>query len=139
MKIIYQGTVIGTPVGKPRMTRRTTWTPQAQRYFAYAKIIRQSFGLQEDEKILEDIDAIVMKCYLPIPKSTSGKKTKLLYNTPHKKSPDVDNIAKSVMDSLFENDGCVNSLFIEKFYIGEGEEPRIEISLLNRHTLELME
>lgn len=139
MKIIYQGTVIGVPVGKPRMTRRTTWTPQAQRYFAYAKQVRQSFGLQDDEKILEEIDCIKMKCYLPIPESTKGKKRILLYNTPHKKSPDVDNIAKSVMDSLFKNDGCVNSLFVEKFYIGEGEEPRIEILLLNRHPLELME
>lgn len=46
-----------------------------------------------------------MRFYIPFPKSWSKKKQALMYFRPHQSAPDIDNLVKGVMDSIFENKG----------------------------------
>ncbi len=39
----------------------------------------------------------------------------------HKQTPDIDNLAKSVMDSLMKNDSCVHYIKCKKFWAETGK------------------
>lgn len=91
-----------TPVGKPRMTRCDKWKqrPPVMRYRMFC-----------DEARLHDIR--VPECgahityVLPMPKSWSKKKRAAMDGQPHKQKPDLDNLTKSLLDALFEDDSHI--------------------------------
>lgn len=91
-----------TPVGKPRMTRRDKWKqrPSVMRYRMFC-----------DEARLHDIqvpeNGAHITFVLPMPKSWSKKKRAAMDGQPHQVKPDLDNLTKSLLDALFEDDSHI--------------------------------
>ena len=136
MKIKF--TVPGNPVGKgrPRFSRQgqyvRTYTPEKTvNYETLVKLEYErqcgTFRFSEDTPIDMRITA-----YLPIPKSVSQKKRRLMADKKIRpmKKPDVDNCGKAVADALlnlaYKDDCQIVDMSIRKFY---SEEPRTVITI----------
>ena len=133
--MIYEFEVIGNIIGKqrPRINTYTynVYTPTKTK--DYEEYIQQNFKIKyPNHEILEGRISVEIVAFLEIPKNTSKKKTIEMLNdniSPTKK-PDIDNIAKSVLDALnkfvFKDDNQVTKLIVEKKY-SEVEKVYIKI------------
>ena len=93
-----------TPVPAPRMTRSDKWKkrPCVMRYFAFRDEVRLKkvkFG---------NNDAVFF--YLTMPKSWSKKKKAEMIGKPHTQVPDIDNLLKALLDSLYEDDSHIYAI-----------------------------
>jgi Holliday junction resolvase RusA-like endonuclease len=129
-------TIPGAPQGKgrPRFSsyggRVHTRTPEQT--VLYENLVRTEYQRQCGETRFPDGKAlhVEIRAYFEIPKSVSKKKRAAMIaglEQPVKK-PDLDNIAKCVLDSLngiaYRDDSQVAELLISKFY---GETPRVKV------------
>lgn len=71
--------------------------------------------------------------YHSVPTSLSKKKRAAMFGQPCLKKPDADNIAKIILDALnglaYKDDAQIQTLVVEKFYVNEGEKPRVEVEI----------
>jgi Holliday junction resolvase RusA-like endonuclease len=120
--LIYKGEVMG----KPRQTRSDKWKTRAcvLRYRSMADEIRLAAG--RVTKFTKAPERLRITAYLPIPASWSKKKKAEHSGKLHTSKPDIDNIAKAVMDALFEDDSGVAELVAKKRW-DDGNGARIEI------------
>jgi Holliday junction resolvase RusA-like endonuclease len=130
-------TVYGNPVakGRPRFTRQgsfvKSYTPE--KTVNYENLVKISFDMCEEKEKLEGELAVSLMVYCSIPKSTSKKKKALMLNGDIRPTtkPDLDNIAKAILDSLngraFDDDKQVVSLIVQKYY---SDTPRVEIEIV---------
>lgn len=120
-------TIPGKPVGKarPRFRRAgfkvITYTPPENKKYEkeVARIYKQSIGV-----LYTDIPLRVrILAKFPIPESWSKKKKALKGEIMPNKKPDLDNIAKIILDGLngvaYTDDKQVTSMEIEKVYSDE--------------------
>jgi Holliday junction resolvase RusA-like endonuclease len=121
----------GEPVakGRPRFYNGHTITPaKTSNYENYAK---ELFMISKQPKLEGYIEATI-RAYFSIPKSTSNKKRQLMLEGEifPTKRPDLDNIAKIVLDALnklaYDDDSQVVRLVIEKYY---DDNPRVNLTL----------
>lgn len=99
------------PVGKPRMTRADKWKkrPEVLRYRAFCDEVRlRGIELPESGSHVTFI--------LPMPASWSQKKKALHAGRPHQSKPDVDNLTKSLLDALFEDDAHIWDVRVSKLW-----------------------
>lgn len=126
--------VLGKPIAKarPRLNKfGYTYTPE--KTVNYENLVKYTFQSKfpHHKPFLGLIEANIT-CIFDIPKSYSKKKTKELLeghnNYNHK--PDLDNIAKIILDSLngiaYKDDSQVTILHINKEY---GLQPKVIIEL----------
>lgn len=123
--------VPGTPVakGRPRVTKWGAYTPE--KTVNYENLVQFSYiEKYKDVDPLEGYLKIEMYFFMPILESTSKKRKKLMVERkilPDKK-PDLDNMMKSIADSLngiaYKDDKQILEAHIYKFY---AEEPRAEV------------
>jgi Holliday junction resolvase RusA-like endonuclease len=127
-------TIYGEPVakGRPRFTKRgIAYTPQ--KTSNYENLVKLSYLEIPREKYLngEQLQAEII-AFFSIPKSKPKKlQLKMLSGeVRHTKRPDLDNIAKSVLDSLngiaYNDDSQIVTLSVSKYY---SLEPRTEIRI----------
>ncbi len=127
-------TIYGEPVakGRPRFTKRgIAYTPQ--KTSNYENLVKLSYLEIPREKYLngEQLQAEII-AFFSIPKSKPKKlQLKMLSGeVRHTKRPDLDNIAKSVLDSLngiaYNDDSQIVTLVVSKYY---SSEPRTEIRI----------
>lgn len=99
----------------------------------YENLIKASY-VQECQGFFSAGEALEVRiaAYYDIPKSTSKSKRQQMLSgilLPTKK-PDIDNIAKCILDALngvaFHDDTQVVKLCMEKFY---AEKPRVEVEI----------
>lgn len=124
----------GEPKGKgrPRMSTKTgrAFTPKDT--LLYENLVKSRYWSCIGEKKLEGEIRAFITCYYKIPKSTSKTKRELMLHDKLRptKKPDLDNIAKVVLDSLngiaFNDDAQVVELIIKKYY---GEQPLVKVEL----------
>lgn len=83
-----------------------------------------------NDKIVDKPIKIKIKAYFEPPKSTSKKKYKELIGQSYTKKPDIDNIAKAILDGLngiaYTDDNQVSDLEVQKIY---GERARTEVEI----------
>ena len=105
-----------TPVPKPRQTRADKWKqrPPVMRYRAFADELR--LRLPKDFNL--NYKRIVF--YMPMPKSWSKKRRQKMEGMGHKQRPDIDNLAKSLLDALYSDDSHIYSISLAKFWAYEG-------------------
>lgn len=91
-----------TPVPKPRMTQRDKWAnrPCVARYHDFKDLIRAS-------QITIPSSGCIVTFILPMPKSWSKKKREAVNGAPHKAKPDIDNLLKALLDSVFNDDAHI--------------------------------
>lgn len=119
-------TVHGVPVpkGRPRATKKgIIYTPSKTRKFE--ELIAEIASQHKPENgLLKGAIELDFRFYLRRPKSLPEST-----NPEHVKNPDVDNLAKSVMDGLegiiYERDAQVTSLVATKEY----GEPRVDVRI----------
>ena len=107
-------------VPKPRMTQRDKWAkrPAVMRYRAFCDEIR-ALGCV----IPESGAHVTFK--MPMAKSWSAKKKAEMLGKPHQQKPDVDNLAKALMDAVLDEDEGVWDIRITKVW---SDVASIEIS-----------
>lgn len=127
----YEFEVIGEVIGKerPRVNMYTgcVYTPGKTKDYEF--LIQQYFKMKyPNYQTLNGRIAIEIIAYLKIPKSASKVKTQEMLDnkvSPTKK-PDVDNIAKVILDAMnkfvFKDDNQVAKISVEKRY---GEEEKV--------------
>lgn len=108
------------PIGKPRMTRSDRWKQRdcTDRYWLFKDEIRAAWGNRPLPDRLE------IKFVMPMPESWSKKKRSGMTGKPHQQKPDIDNLIKSVLDSLCENDAYIWQVSASKVW---GDVGAIEI------------
>lgn len=126
-------TIQGSPVakGRPRFARRgnfvTTYTPTNT---AQAESEIQKEALNHIREPITAPVELSIVFYMAIPSSTSKKRAESLKNAPHVKRPDVDNLAKLVLDALngiaWKDDSQVFKMTVEKRY---SDNPRTEVTI----------
>jgi Holliday junction resolvase RusA-like endonuclease len=123
----------GDPQGKgrPRYSRvKKPYTPEKTR--EYERAVADCYTVKYGGIKLLGPLAVKIIAYSSIPKSTSKKKRLEMLNGTIKntKKPDVDNIAKIILDGLngvaYEDDKQVCSLTVEKFF---DERPRVCVEI----------
>lgn len=126
--MIYEFEVPGkiTGKGRPRVNTQTAIAYTPAKTKEYEELVKQYFILKYRRiNPLEGRIKISIKAYMGISKNASKKqKEEMLKNmiSPTKK-PDIDNIAKIVLDALnklaFKDDNQITKLEIEKVYAEE--------------------
>lgn len=137
--MLIQYTVVGIPKpqARPKVFHKTlksgrdfvhTYSPKSDWFhLVYTETLKQKEKLKNRFSGALRLNLLF---YLPIPKSFSKKKREnLMYVS---KRPDVDNLAKAVMDAMnntgiWEDDSQIARLDIVKAY---GEEPKCVITLI---------
>ena len=136
MEIYYRVVGIPKPQARPKTFHRTlksgrsfvtTYSPKSDWFhLVYTETLKQKEKLKN--RLSGALELKLMFC-LPIPKSISKKKREKLHFVT--KKPDVDNLAKAVMDAInnvgiWEDDSQVAILIASKTY---SDEPRCEITI----------
>ena len=117
------------PVAKPRMTRSDKWKNRecVMRYRAFSDQINSERSFIE--KMVEDVftsGALNITFTIPVPKSWSKKKQMMMCGKRHTQKPDLDNLVKAVMDSVFpDSDSFIHEIHAKKFW---GSSGSIEVS-----------
>ena len=115
----------GPPPGKPRMTRRDKWAkrPAVMRYRDWSDRLRAAAGnlLPRADKVT----SITWSAYFAPPKSWKIVNRVDAIGELHRAKPDLDNIAKAVLDSLWpDDDSAIAVMQCDKAW---SARPRIEI------------
>jgi len=126
----YRLCIPGEPMAKarPRFTGKFVYTPA--KTVNYEVLIKELFIGKYGSVMIDGYINANIVAYFFIPKSASKKKRDEMIKgvlLPTKK-PDLDNIAKIILDSLnkiaFVDDSYVTRLSVEKYY---SENPRVEV------------
>lgn len=129
MKLDYIVTGTPKPQSRPRFFRNKagymgTFSPKTDWFnIVYAETLKIKQEYLSNKK-LDRALSIELNFFMPIPKSLSNKKKMLLGNTYVKKKPDIDNLAKAVLDAinytnLWEDDSQIVDLRAIKTYSDE--------------------
>lgn len=133
IKLIIKGEPVGK--GRPRFRRSgQPYTPEKTRI--YEDYIKMCYRVQngKDRVTPGAAVAVTIRACFGIPKKTSKKKRELMLASPAplrpKKKPDVDNIAKIILDALnglaWEDDKQITGLLITKEY---SQQPQIIVEI----------
>lgn len=97
------------PMGAPRQTRADAYKgrPVVLRYRAYKDEIR----LRRVEVAPRGAHILFV---LPMPASWSKRKKRQMNSEPHESVPDIDNLAKGLLDALFDDDAHISDIRISK-------------------------
>lgn len=133
--MLYEFEVPGkiTGKGRPRVNTATAIAYTPTKTKEYEELVKQYFIIKNRcAKPLEGRLAVTIKAYFGIPKNTSKKQKEEMLNnniSPVKK-PDIDNIAKIILDALnrlaFNDDNQIIKLSIEKVY---SEEEKVYVKI----------
>jgi Holliday junction resolvase RusA-like endonuclease len=115
----------GEPIAQPRVKVSTkggfarAYTERDHPIHAYKQAIRLRY-VNSGGEVLEGPVSIRIVCWFDRPKSHSKKRRQ--QPEPKTTKPDLDNLAKAILDSLNEiaytDDGQVYRLTVEKWYVG---------------------
>jgi hypothetical protein len=99
------------PVAKPRMTKSDSWKkrPRVLKYWAFKDEIRR-----HGVTLPEAGSHVVF--VLPMPKSWSAKKKAHHDCSKHQQTPDVDNLKKALLDSIFAQDCHIWDVRVSKIW-----------------------
>lgn len=97
------------PMPKPRMTQSDKWKqrPCVMKYRAFKDEVRR-LGITVPES------GAHITFYIPMPKSWPKRKRALTAGRHHKGTPDVDNLAKGLLDAIFKDDSHISDIRISK-------------------------
>ena len=133
--MLYEFEVIGDIIGKERPRVNTynniVYTPTKTK--DYETLIQEYFKIKyKNFEMLTNRISVEIIAYIKIPKNTSKKKIEEMLNgniSPTRK-PDIDNIAKTILDAMnkfvFKDDNLVSKIYVEKKY---GEEEKVYVKI----------
>ena len=129
------------PKARPRVYRGNDGKSHAitpQKTLSYENLVKWVLTNTENFKPLTGEIEAHITVYMQIPKSMNKKDRQLVEEGKKNptKRPDIDNLAKSVLDAIngiaYKDDSYVTKAVIEKKYAVENEEARTEVVLTER-------
>lgn len=118
-------------MGKPRMTRNW-WHKKTKavvlKYNAWKDQVRLQMR-QQNVDLPKDPVGLEFTVYIPMPPSWAKTKHQKYLLTFHDQKPDIDNIAKALMDCIFKEDKCVGVLKATKVWTGVHDKPSWSIKV----------
>jgi Holliday junction resolvase RusA-like endonuclease len=130
--------VEGDPVGKgrPKFTRSGhTYTPEKTRLYE-KKVKQAAWAAMAKQKLTPATRrvSVILACYFAVPKSWSKRKTlEAQCGLIIPSRPDIDNLAKSILDGgneiLWTDDSVVWHLAAFKAYCDEEQEPHVRVKV----------
>lgn len=123
------------PQARHRTSRFRTYDPSINKKKELAFLIKKQWKREPIDKPL----SVHFRFSMPIPKSTSKKKTLEMHGKPHvKKTGDIDNILKACLDAMtwivFTDDCLVYQVSGSKYYSKESPGIKIIIEVLGTST-----
>lgn len=102
------------PVSKPRMTQSDRWKKRSVvlQYWVFRDEIFYGALAQGYRPSFE----LIMEFVIAMPKSWSKSKKKNMNGEPHQSTPDIDNLEKGILDSLFVDDKKVHKVMASKVW-----------------------
>lgn len=132
--------IIGDPIGKPRMTQRDVWDKRkaVMKYRDWCDNARETAGLEPMQKIdANSFFGVIAFAHFRIPKSYSKKKREAIAGKLCTVKPDTDNVLKAICDALFENDERLSIMQCYKYWSYDDEEPRVDIFFLQKDDMKI--
>jgi Holliday junction resolvase RusA-like endonuclease len=118
------------PCSAPRQSRRDTYDPcpAVVRYRAFQNQVALEWNLVHQEF---PAAGARVTFWIPMPQSWSRKKKAHMQYQPHTSKPDIDNLCKALLDSLFRKreDSHIYDLYIAKFWHPGSGCIRVEIPI----------
>ena len=110
------------PFTAPRQSSSERWKPSKATLKYRANRDELSFYLKDYPEI-KKLKALEIDFILPMAKSWSAKKREINRNFPHTQKPDIDNLIKAFLDTLYRNedDSKVYKIIATKYWGDEGE------------------
>ena len=112
------------PKPKPRMVHsdRFGWrqTPAARKYFQW-KTEFQALLKQKNITAIDHDGFLQVEFHLPMAKSWSKKKKLKMFGEPHRQRPDLDNLIKALLDSIYAEDCNIYSIKAKKIWADTGK------------------
>jgi len=107
------------PLGKPRMVRSDSWNkrPAVQRYWEFKDRINIQANLLGYIVTAE----LFLEFIIPMSDSWTDKKKALMIGKPHQQTPDIDNLVKSFLDALCDQDNFVYYISAKKTWGNSGK------------------
>jgi len=104
-----------TPCPAPRQVRSDAWnpSPSVQRYRAFRDECRL-------RRVQVPESGVHITFRMPMPASWSKRKAAELDGQPHQQKPDVDNLVKALLDSVYGDDCAVWQISAEKRWARQG-------------------
>ena len=126
------------PAERPRFSQHLKGAYNSKAYSSYKKALVELLKAKITEGQIDpalDYAGIAVQFFLPVPKSWTKKAKTAAYGQPHRSKPDADNYLKAAADAMteagvFKDDGQVAQMSARKWYVGEGQEPRLEVKML---------
>lgn len=114
------------------MVRGDVWKkrPKVLAYWRFAAEARLAATGHPERKLNCAVLALRATCWFSPPPSWSAKRKREAAGGPHRQRPDADNCAKAILDPLLEDDGQVALIRCRKRWCREGEDPRVEVTLV---------
>lgn len=84
------------------------------RYRAFADEVRLRMPAEYD------MNYKAVEFCLPMPKSWGIKKKQKMAGKPHTQKPDIDNLAKAFLDSLYTDDSHIHTITLSKIWGRDG-------------------
>ena len=103
-----------SPMGAVRMTQRSKWQPNAQKYLAWKGEFKRLSG------DYESTGEMYIAFHVPMPATWSKKKKAAHVGHPCLSKPDLDNCIKSVFDALLVEDKAIHGITAKKVWSYEG-------------------
>jgi Holliday junction resolvase RusA-like endonuclease len=109
-------TIPGDPIGKPRMTQRDKWRrrPVVVAYRAWADVARLAASRVLVKLAGGAPGVLRAQAFFEMPSSWPRKRQAAMAGQPHRVKPDVDNVAKAILDALIQHDQVVHELHVTK-------------------------
>lgn len=125
------------PAERPRFSK-LGGAYNSKSYSSYKKELTERLKTKIAEGQIDpalDYAGISVQFFLPVPKSWTKKAKAAAYGQPHRSKPDADNYLKAAADAMteagvFRDDGQVAQMSARKWYVREGQPPRIEVQML---------
>ena len=107
-----------SPVAKPRMTGSDRWKkrPATLKYWDYRDRILYTALAQG----YRPLNVLEMLFVFPVTPSWSKKKKEKMLWQPHEFTPDIDNLIKAILDSLWQDDRKVHTVHAKKIWGAHG-------------------
>ena len=107
------------PVAKPRMTQSDRWRKRlvVLNYWAFRDEIFYGALAQGYNPSFE----LIMEFIIPMPKSWPESKKVKMDGSAHQQTPDIDNLEKGILDSLFVDDKKVHKVMASKIWGYKGK------------------
>jgi Holliday junction resolvase RusA-like endonuclease len=126
----------GEPIAQPRVKVSTkggfarAYVDAKHPIHAYKQAIRLAY-VNAGGEVLEGPVSVRIVCWFKRPASHSKKRRE--HGEPKVSKPDLDNLAKAVLDALneiaYNDDGQVCWLYVQKYYVGPCDHSGTEIEV----------